>query len=163
MISLEQQYERREAVKELWARGIRNLKKIASETKSNVGTIKRDLVWMKRLARKNPITDRRLHLIREGVAMGYEKDIETLDEVIFKLKEKDPIDPHGFSQLMRCKLDARKKLAELYQLLKAEGNVSVEAHATAVAASSSEINLQGISDADVIATTKSIFNRVSQA
>lgn len=162
-VTLEEQARRREKVKELWARGVRNLNKISDEVGSPVQTLKRDLVWMKRLARKNPITDRRLHLIREQIAIGYEKDIETLDEVIQKLKVKELTDPQGFSQIMRCKLDARKKLAELYQLLTPEnGKLVVEANATAISASSAEINLNGISDADVIATTQGVLNRISE-
>lgn len=187
---LMEQQRRREKVAECWARGIRSMSKIGEIVGAHRITIQRDLVILRRNAKRDPITEQKLHLIREQMAAGYEKDIETLDELIIQAREDNRIkteieaevdgasgelkqntitkrkkitqgvDYNAIGFLMQRKLDARRKLAELYQLLEPE-NKKLSITASAIASATAEVNLREMPDADIIDAAKSVLSRIS--
>ncbi len=183
------QERRREKIRECWARGMRSLSKIAETVGCHRITVQRDLVILRRQAKQDPLTEEKLHLIREQIAEGYIKDIETLDELISQAREDknikteieaegdgasdemkqntitkrkkitQGIDYNALSLLIQRKLEARRKLAELYQLLEPE-NKKLSITASAIASATAEVDLKGIPDADIIDAAKSVFSRI---
>lgn len=192
-VTAEDQAKRRQQVKECWARGMRSPYAIGAEVGCHGITVQKDLIILKRQAQKDPITEERLHLIREQIAAGYESDIAELDEIIKEARQYLPVrketntntesekvtevdgklivktktreivfpkDYTAIAHLFNRKLEARRKLAELYELMEPETKkMLVEANATATA--EANINFQEINDSDLIAATKGVLSRIS--
>lgn len=183
------QEERRLKVRELWdSRGIRSFEKIAAAVGCNVRTVKKDIIIIRRQKRSQPVNDRKLNMIRETVAYGYIDDIRRLNDLIDQAvedlgieteltqdtttKEKDQflkkIEKHkgrnyqAIALLYQRLLEARKKLADLYEIGTSDDR-KISVNVKAQASASADINLNGIPDADVIATGQSVLNRIAQA
>jgi len=178
------QDERRAKVRELFfARGMRSFLDIAKLAGCSYMTVKKDIVIIRRRMRTEHVNDRKINVIREAVAEGYVKDILKLNDLIDmaiadagieseetqdKQKKEDFIkriekrkgrNYQAIALLYQRLLEARRKLSELYDIVQNE-NVKVDVTATAKA--SADIDLNGIPDADVIATGKGILNRIAQ-
>lgn len=181
---------RRERVLDCWARGLRCLTKISKEVGADRRTIKKDIDRMRKQMIKDPLDTEKICLVREEIAQGLKRDIEEIDRLIAKAiedkreiseaavtaglsngeggksttqkKTRQYTDYYAVSSLMQRKLEARKRLAELYGLTdanpaKVSVNVRAEANATA------DANITGINDADLYNATKNILDRVSSS
>jgi len=152
--------ERRHKVWQHYNLGNHNLSDIARKTNSHLQTVKRDIIVLQRrwaLEEKNGKIQAKL---KYSIALGYLADIQQMDEVIVKAiaaAEKSE-DYSGLATLIDKKLKARRQLSELFHLVSnelQEVKVSATANATAVNA---QYDLNGISDADIIAVSRKILS-----
>lgn len=137
-VSTQEDYLRRERVKQIWASGVRSIYKIAQETGKDYRTIKRDLVVLRREAYNRKRSEKRLEAIRLEEDLGLLQEIEQINNLIKKIlsgqekktevvvKDDKPVekkqevldtDYHAINSLIRTKLQARKQRAELWGLV----------------------------------------------
>ncbi len=130
--------ERREKLKVLWAGGMRTMSKIAQALSCSVGTVKRDLVILRREARRAVKTDRLIDIVRMEEDQGLLQDIEQVNILIQNFKTS----PDVVSGLIRSKLMARRQRAELWGLIgtaKTGISVNVKAEANANTGNAEEL------------------------
>lgn len=191
-ISVEDQEARRDRVREAWARGIRSLNEIARIAGCSRYCVKKDLWVIRRRVCMDPLTEQKLFLLRESIAAGYQSDIQELTMLIDKVKAEKPqateviadggIDGDQFKQtgvkrlkrttrgtdyhvlglLIKCRLEARRKMGELYHLLEPENRkLLIDANFTTSIKAEVDVNVREIPDGELITAAKSVFGRIA--
>jgi len=169
-VTISKQLERRTKIKKLWIKGVRNFSELARLANCGLDTVKRDLVILRKQARKKKV-NARLDLLRLEIDHQYLAEMVSTEDLIQKAlrisgiqkikvkddktveKSRETSDPHynAIVGLKKLKVDLITKRAELWGLIQKGGfNLNVKAEAKAQANAEAKTNVfSNISESDI--------------
>jgi len=172
-VTISKQLERRAKIKKLWIKGIRNFSELARLADCGLDTVKRDLVILRKQARKKNV-NARLDLLKLEIDYQYLAEMSSTEDLIqraldvtgkqkVKVKDDKTVEKsretpepnyNAIVGLKKLKADLITKRAELWGLTQKGGfNLSVKAEAQASAEAKENV-FSGIKEPDIRAVVE---------